>query len=383
MKYLTFPALVTSSCPPSGQSFLPGYLIPRVLVTGGSGFIGSHLVDALLDEGFRVRVFDSLETGYIQYLNVSHPRLELLVGSILDLDAVRKAVDGVSGVFHLAAASKVAPSLKDPLMATVNVQVNGIGTANLLQMCVEMGSVTRFVYAASSTYYGNQKVPFSETDPFVPSSPYAASKFMGELLTLTYDKVFNLPSINLRFFMVYGPRQPTTGGYAIVTGKFMQQYSSGEHLTVQGIGDQFRDFIHISDIVRGLILAFHSEARGVTINLGSGEKYSVQEVADMISLNQTRLPARPHDLQGTLANTSLAESLLGFRTEKRFVNETLKMKKTANETYINPFWTSNKTISLLTAIIPGYLGMSLDDQNEKIRSTIHQLGLSAFLQYLM
>merc|ERR1712216_97044 len=198
-----------------------------VLVTGGSGFIGSHLVAQLLSLGYTVRVFDSLETGNLLYLDLLHPRLEFHYGDILDMAALRRAMVGVRGVFHLAAASKVLPSLRNPNMATFNIERNALGTSNILEAANETKHVAKVIYAASSTYYGNQPTPFDEHDPFRPTSPYAASKYMGELQMLTNDGLYSLPTLSLRFFMVYGPRNPSEGAYAIVTGKFLRRLFDG------------------------------------------------------------------------------------------------------------------------------------------------------------
>ncbi|CAJ1422846.1 unnamed protein product, partial [Effrenium voratum] len=199
-----------------------------VLVTGGSGFIGSHLVEQLLGLGYTVRVFDNLETGNLLFLNLRHPRLQFFFGDIMDMDSLRRAMVGVQGVFHLGAASKVLPSLKNPTMGTFNVERNSVGTSRVLEAANETQQVRKVMYAASSTYYGNQAVPFSETDPFRPTSPYAASKYMGELVMLTNDNLYKLPTLSLRFFMVYGPRNPSQGAYAILTGKFIDRLKQNQ-----------------------------------------------------------------------------------------------------------------------------------------------------------
>jgi nucleoside-diphosphate-sugar epimerase len=335
-----------------------------VLVTGGAGFIGSHLVETLLKGSFRVRVVDSFETGSVRFLNIMHPRLEVRTGSIDDIEFINESMQGVDAVFHLAAASKVAPSLKAPSMATFNVLVNAVGTARLLEAAKNSGSVKRFIYAASSTYYGNQKIPFAEYNSFVPSSPYAASKYMGELMCSTYDKVFDLPCVNLRFFMVYGPRQPSAGAYAIVTGKFVDQFKQNKSLTIEGTGEQFRDFIHVKDIVRGLMKALGSSVRGQTINLGTGTTRSIKQLADLISSNQTHVQPRPHDLHGTLANTSLAETLLDFKPCEDFEEEILRMKTAAEDEHVNGFWKMDSTKALLASVIPGYSNMTFHQQEE-------------------
>merc|ERR1719409_605008 len=195
----------------------------------------------------------------------------------MDLDALRAAMAGAKGVFHLGAASKVLPSLKDPGMGTFNVERNAVGTSRVLQIANETKMVRKVMYAASSTYYGNQPVPFSETDDFMPTSPYAAAKYMGELTMQTNDNLYNIPTLSLRFFMVYGPRNPSEGAYAIVTGKFLGRLKRGEPLLIEGTGENFRDFVHVDDIARALILGYQSEIRGTAINVGTGMTHSVKE----------------------------------------------------------------------------------------------------------
>ena len=179
--------------------------------------------------------------------------------------------------------------------------------------------VRKVVYAASSTYYGNQGVPFVETDPFMPTSPYAASKYMGELVMLTNDALYKLPTLNLRFFMVYGPRNPAHGAYAIVTGKFIDRLKQGLPLVIEGDGRNFRDFVHVKDVARALILGYQSDVHGTSINIGSGEKHSVKEVANLVSSNQEHVAARKNDLLGTLADTCRAKKLLNFQVRHDFL----------------------------------------------------------------
>ena len=293
-----------------------------VLVTGGSGFIGSHLVELLLGLGYAVRVLDNFSTGDAGYLPLrGRANLEVVYGDIRDKAALREAVKGVVGVFHLAAMSKVKPSLSDPSIATYAVETNALGTANLLEAAAAEGNVSKIVYAASSTFYGNQPTPHEETASFSPSSPYAATKYQGELEMLTWDRVYALPTINLRFFMVYGPRQPTTGAYAIVTGIFAEQKKQGVPLTVEGSGDHFRDFVHVRDVARGLVMAFqHPSLRATAVNLGSGRAVCIHELADMVSSNQEHLPPRPYDLEGTLADTCRAKQLLNFEAKEDFAS---------------------------------------------------------------
>jgi nucleoside-diphosphate-sugar epimerase len=356
------------------------------LVTGGAGFIGSTLVDSLLGRGCRVRVLDNLETGSVQYLDLGNPNLELVVGDIEDMNTVTASMRDVSLVFHLGAASKVAPSLKSPEMGRSTIITNVVGTNNVLHAAVQSGTVRKFIYAGSSTYYGNQNVPFTESAPFVSSSPYALSKYMGEMLCQMYDELYNLPSINLRLFMVYGPRQPRTGDYAVVTGKFIDQMNSGMPLTIQGSGENFRDFVHVNDVVNALILASESEHRAVTINIGSGRSYSVKEVADLISPRQIHLPPRAHDLKGTLADICLAEQLLGYAPLHDFVSETLKMAKAPHKDYKNPFWRQELIRKRVSNILPGcdsWDAWDFDRQNEYLKELIMRYGFTTIKAALL
>ena len=188
------------------------------------------------------------------------------------------------------------------------------------------------VYAASSTYYGNAPVPYHEDLKFHQSSPYAASKYMGELLMTNYNELHGVNAMNMRFFMVYGPRNPSQGAYAIVTGVFTGRKKKGEKLMIEGTGEQYRDFVHVRDVARALILAAqspsHVNATVVdAVNVGSGKKYSIREVADLVSPGEDRIwnPPRRHDLHGTLADTCRAKQVLRFEAWHDFTAEMKKL----------------------------------------------------------
>ncbi|KAI4148617.1 MAG: hypothetical protein LQ340_005026, partial [Diploschistes diacapsis] len=300
----------------------------KVLVTGGAGFIGSNLVDRLLDLGYSVRIFDNLYTGYIRNVPLDNPNVELIVGDILDKEMLAKAVEGVEYVYHLAAMSKVVPSVKSSDMARFCTESNALGSWNVLDAVRKQGSIKKVVYAASSTYYGNQPAP--QTEDMAPDflTPYAASKYEGEIQMQMFDRLFSVNTISTRFFMVYGPRQPSTGAYAIVTGVFAKQAADGKPLTIEGDGSHYRDFIHVSDIVEGLILSQQTkELHGDVINLGSGTAYSVQDVANLVSGNQVHVDARANDLEGTLANTCKMRKAINYQTKKDFKTEMSYMAK--------------------------------------------------------
>lgn len=304
----------------------------RVLITGGAGFIGSNLVDRLLELGYRVRIFDNLYTGFLRNVPLNHGDVEFYLGDILDKHALSEALDGVDFVYHLAAMSKVVPSLKSSAMARFCTESNALGSWNVLDAARENGGVQKVIYAASSTYYGNKPPPHKEDLAPDFLTPYAASKYEGELQMQMFDRLFGVPTISTRFFMVYGPRQPSTGAYAIVTGVFAKQASDGKPLTIEGDGSHYRDFIHVSDIVEGLILSQQNpDIRGDVVNLGSGSAFSVQDVANLVSSNQIHVDARANDLEGTLADTCKMKRLLGYKANKDFKTEMAFMAKETME----------------------------------------------------
>ncbi|KAJ3349941.1 hypothetical protein GGF32_005179 [Allomyces javanicus] len=292
------------------------------LVTGGSGFIGSHLVEKLLALGYKVRILDNLATGYLHNIAhlVTHANVEFVYGDIMDQETILRAVQGVDYVYHLAAMSKVAPSMKDPAMARFCLDTNVGGTVNVLNAS-RIAGVKKVVYAASSTYYGNGKVPMNEVDPPNLLTPYSATKYEGEIQMDLYDRIFNLPTIAVRFFMVYGPRQPTTGAYAIVTGVFLKKWMDHQPLPIEGDGSHYRDFIHARDITKALILAQQSPHRAMVVNAGTGVGHSVHEVADLVSPDHKHVAERRNDLVGTLADTCKAKKVLGFEADYEFTHE--------------------------------------------------------------
>jgi UDP-glucose 4-epimerase len=204
--------------------------------------------------------------------------------------------------------SRVGPSLDNADVCTSN---NIVGTQNILNAARDAG-ITKVVYAGSSTYYGNQAPPHKESMPGEFLNPYSLSKYVGEEYCLLYDRMFNLPTVIMRYFNVYGDRQPQVGAYALVLGIFLRQYAMNEPLTIHGIGDQRRDFVHVRDVVNATIAAFESNVRHAVFNVGSGTNTSIKELADLISSRQTFGPRRPGDAQDTLADISLARKMLNW-----------------------------------------------------------------------
>lgn len=283
----------------------------KVLVTGGAGFIGSHLCEGLLARGFEVRVLDSLIYGSRDSVPAA---AEFIEGDIRDIRTCRRAADGVHGVFHCAAMSRSGPSQEQIEFCTAT---NIVGTQNMLLAARDAG-VKRFIYSGSSTYYGNRPPPHRESDPPDLLNIYGLTKRVGEQYTLLFDRDFDLRSVVLRYFNVYGPRQPETGAYALVLGIFLRAAADGKALEIHGGGLQRRDFVHVRDVVAANIAAYESDVRGETFNVGSGTNISVKELADMISPDQIVTEARKGDSLATLADISRIKAMLGWEPRISF-----------------------------------------------------------------
>ena len=282
-----------------------------VLVTGGAGFIGSHLCEALLAAGYRVRVLDNLSYGKREWVPAA---CEFLEGDIRNPDDCRRAADGVDGIFHLAAMSRSGPSQDLIELCTAS---NITGTQNMLLAARDTG-VKRFIYAGSATAYGNLPPPHREDGPLQLLNAYALTKRTGEEYCLLFDRQYGVPSLVLRFFSAYGPRQPETGAYALVLGIFLNRRAAGKPLEIHGTGEQRRDFIHVRDIAKSCIAAYQSDTHGEIFNVGSGTNVSVKELADMISRDQVQTPARSDDSMATLADISRIHARLGWSPQVAF-----------------------------------------------------------------
>lgn len=278
----------------------------RLLVTGGAGFIGSSITSKLLDAGFAVRVLDNLSFGKREWID---PRAEFIFGDIQDIDICRQAADGVDGVFHTAAMSRSGPSITAVEICTAQ---NIIGTQNMLIASRDAG-VRRFIYSGSSTYYGNQKGPHREDMKQDCLNFYAFSKYAGEELCRLFNDVFPIECTVLRYFNVYGPRQPTSGPYALVLGIFLQRWRSGQTLQIHGSGNQRRDFIHVNDVAEANIAAYLSSRYGSVINIGHGTNISIKSLADLISSKQEHIAQRDGDALETLADISKARNYLNWK----------------------------------------------------------------------
>lgn len=284
----------------------------KCLVTGGAGFIGSNLVDELLRIGSKVTVIDneSAEANEQFYWNPAADNHRL---DICDYSATKDLYQGVDYVFHIAADARIQPSIHNPLQAVKN---NTLGTCTVLQCSKEAG-VRRVVYSSTSSAYGMNTPPNLETQPDHCMTVYSVSKVSGEKFCNLYTELFDLGTVTLRYFNVYGNRQPLKGKYAPVIGLFLKQYHSGLPLTVVGDGEQRRDFTNIADVVNANILAATTQVPkdqlGQVYNVGTGTNYSIKEVAAMISDNIEYVPPRIGEGRVTLANNNKMRSVFGWQ----------------------------------------------------------------------
>src|SRR5579863_2279111 len=284
---------------------------PRLtLVTGGAGFIGSHLTDALIAQGLRVRVLDNFVAGLRENVN---PAAEIVAADVRELASIRPAFAGVDCVFHMAALPRVMLSIEHPVETHLT---NVVGTLNALIAARDAG-VRRFIYSGSSSVYGDQStLPLRESMTPNPLNPYALQKLAGEQYTRMFHRLFAMSTLTLRYFNVYGPRMATAGAYVTVIGVFLDQRARRQPLTLHGDGSQTRDFTHVRDVVRANLLAMDCAiADGRTLNIGRGRNLSVITIAAMIGGPVAHLERRPADARDTLADISQARAILEWEPE--------------------------------------------------------------------
>jgi len=288
----------------------------NVLVTGGAGFIGSHLVRALLARGDRVRVLDDVTTGRRANLADVIDDIEFILGSAADPETAARAVHGCEAVFHQAAIPSVARSLQDPIGTN---HANVAGTLTMLTVARDAG-VRRFIYASSSSVYGdNPQLPKHEWMTPMPRSPYAVAKLAGELYCRVYAQLFGLETISLRYFNVFGPHQNPASRYAAVIPAFIGALLADRPLRLQGDGTQSRDFTYVANVVQANLLALEApNVAGEVFNIGCGARYDLNTlIAELAALTGRqprieRVPPRPGDVPHSLADISKARQLLGY-----------------------------------------------------------------------
>jgi nucleoside-diphosphate-sugar epimerase len=300
-----------------------------ILVTGGAGFIGSHIVDKLMEDGYTVTVIDNLNTGNLKNIDrhTKNPNLTFIKGDIRDKGLINKVLKGIDVVFHEAALASVTLSVKDPILTN---QINVEGTLDLLKASSDQ-NVKRFVYASSAAVYGKTKSPCKkEDDSLYPTSPYGVSKLAAEKYVQVFQRLYGIETVCLRYFNVYGPRQRVDvhGSYGGVISIFINRILNNMPPIINGDGEQTRDFVYISDVVEANMLAMNSRnGAGEVFNIATGKKTSINQVAQTLkrimnreNLEDIHTEPRPTDIKHGYANISKAKEILGyepqFSTEK-------------------------------------------------------------------
>lgn len=300
----------------------------KYVVIGGAGFIGSNLVDYLIEKRHEVTIIDNLSTGKEENINLDAKFHKLDISEIKNSIKITEIMKGADTIFLLAAKARVQPSIADPISYEMN---NTIGVLNILK-CASEAKIRRVVYSASSSAYGDlETLPFKETFDVNPLSPYGAQKYYGEVLCKMFSQVYNLETVSLRYFNVYGERQSVDGAYAMVIGIFASQRLSNLPMTIRGDGEQKRDFTYVGDVVRANYLASISSdvGSGEVINIGNGDNRSINEIAHLIGGDKVHIDPVVEPKE-TLADNSLAKKLLGW-SPKQVIEEWIpKYKKSLN-----------------------------------------------------
>ena len=307
------------------------------VVTGGAGFIGSHMVDLLLDEVYAVRVIDNLSGGRRENLlhHASNPRLHLEIGDLRDMESEDPLFKGAHYVFHFAGIGDIVPSINRPIDY---LSTNVMGTVRALEAARRSG-VEKFVYAASSSCYGlARELPTTEAAPISPQYPYALSKYLGEEAVLHWGQVYRLPVVSIRIFNAYGPRSRTTGAYGAVFGVFLAQKLNGKPLTVVGDGTQRRDFVFVTDLVRAFYLAAQSDRTQTVYNVGAGGPQSVNRLVELLGGEVVHVPKRPGEPECTWADVSKIRRELGWEPRVSFDEGVAEMLRQIEYWREAPVW---------------------------------------------
>ena len=315
--------------------------MPRAVVTGGAGFIGSHMVDLLVDRGYSVVVIDNLVTSRAENL-VQHRREPRVAFHEIDMCTV--AADsplfkGADYVFHFGGIGDIVPSIERPLEY---MRANVNGTLAVLEAS-RHARVRKVVYAASSSCYGMAtELPTTEAAPIRPEYPYALSKYLGESAALHWAQVYRLPVISIRMFNVYGPRVRTTGAYGAVFGVFLAQKLHGKPFTVVGDGSQRRDFVFVTDVARAYLMAAESAETNQVFNLGAGDPQTINRLIELMGGDVVHLPKRPGEPDCTWADIRRIQRALGWKPEVSFPQGVAAMLGQIEEWRAAPLWTPEK-----------------------------------------
>jgi UDP-glucose 4-epimerase len=330
----------------------------KSVITGGAGFIGSHLAEAVVKLGHRVVVIDNFCTGRMKNLENIRDRIEIIEDNIDTFGDWRNNFVDADWVFHLAALADIVPSIERP---EDYFEVNVNGTFNVLRASKE-AQVSRFIYTASSSCYGiPDEFPTLESSQIQPQYPYALTKWLGEELVLHWSKVFQLPAISLRLFNVYGPRSRTAGTYGAVFGVFLAQLLANQAFTVVGDGNQTRDFTYVSDIVDAFIAGAKSHVTSEVFNVGSGATVSVNRIVELLGgKEKVHLPKRPGEPDCTFADIAKIRRCLGWEPRIRIEEGVEQLLHKVDDWKDAPVWTP-ETIEQATRGWFHHLGVSKED----------------------
>lgn len=323
------------------------------VVTGGCGFIGSHMVDLLLSRGFRVHVIDNLVGGRESNLahHAGHPDLRVDIRDIRSVEPGSSIMAGARYVFHFAGIGDIVPSIEQPMEY---MDTNVMGTVRMLEAARAAG-VSMFVYAASSTCYGLADVPTRENHPIGPKYPYGLSKYQGEQAAFHWHAVYGLPVNSIRIFNAYGVRSRTTGAYGAVFGVFLRQKLAGKPFTVVGDGTQRRDFVYASDVARAFLCAAETDRLGEAYNVGGGDPQPVNRLVALLGGDVVHIPKRPGEPDCTWADISKIRDQLGWTPDIGFEEGVGRVLANINDWAEAPLWTPD-TIQTATESWFKYLG---------------------------
>jgi UDP-glucose 4-epimerase len=337
--------------------------VPRAVVTGGAGFIGSHMVDLLLDRGFEVRVVDNLVGGHKSNLDrhQGNNKLSCYWEDVRRLDPSSAIFEGATYIFHFAGIGDIVPSIETP---SEYMDVNVQGTVRVLE-CARHAKARKFVYAASSSCYGLASTPTREDHSIDPQYPYALSKYQGEQAVFHWHKVYGLPMNSICIFNAYGTRVRTTGVYGAVFGVFLKQKLAGKPFTVVGDGSQSRDFIYASDVATAFLAAGEAKISGERFNVGAGNPQTVNRLVQLLGGEVVYVPKRPGEPDCTFADISKIRKALGWEPKVKFEDGVARMVAEIDHWRDAPLW-DQASIAEATRTWFQYLGNKKPAGQEKV-----------------
>ncbi len=311
----------------------------KIIITGGAGFIGSHLVKKLIDKKHKVVVIDNFSTGRLSNIEEFKNKIKIVKADISKKGAWIKYFKKVNAVFHLAALADIVPSIQNP---DKYFQANVLGTKNILNACI-LNKISKIIYSASSSCYGiPNKYPTSENEKIDPRYPYALTKRIGEEILLHYSRIYNINVLSLRLFNVYGTKSRTSGTYGAMFGVFLKQKLAFKPLTVVGNGKQKRDFTYVSDIVDAFYKCLFYNGKRKVFNIGTGKPISINEIVKLLKCKKIKIPKRPGEPDITHANITLAKKELNWRPKISIENGINLILKDIDYWKKAPLWTPNK-----------------------------------------